>query len=96
MRYGKQNETKTIDTNGSTIRTEKNIVDFKTNKPIRKRYEYREKVIDKKGEMTEYLKFSDSLTPKMLDPAFKIEYTQHGKDNGYYIVAKCYTELIYE
>lgn len=67
----------------------------KSIKPVRRHYEYRVKVKDKKEEMTEYLKFSDNLTPEKLDPGFRIETTAHGNDNGYYFVIKAYTTLDY-
>lgn len=95
MRYGKERSTTTLDDNGSTQTEERNIVDYQTVNPIRKYYEYRVKVKDKKEEMTEYLKFTDSLDESKLDPNFKIERSKHGNDNGYYFVVKCYTELEY-
>jgi len=95
LRYGKQTETKTIDDNGSTIKEVKNIVDYKTISPVRMQYSIREKVKSKKDELTEYLKFSDSLDDSKLDPAFNIERTTHGSQNGYYFVVKSWTELVY-
>lgn len=94
-RYGSTKETQTIDTVGSTITVERNIVDGQTIKPIRKHYEYRERVKDKKEEMTEYLRFSSSLDDTKLDPIFKLEHTKHGKENGYYYVVKCWTVTEY-
>jgi len=95
MRFGKQTETTTLDDDGSTVSVENNIIDYKTVRPIRKRYEYRVRVADKKEEMTEYLKFSDSLTKDRLDPEFRLEYTRHGNEHGYYYVIKCWSTLEY-
>jgi len=96
MRYGTVKETKTTDTNGSTITTETKIHDGKTVNPIRIHTSEREKVKNKKDELTEYLKFSDSLTPDKLDPRFEIERTKQGEANGFYYVVKSYTVLKYE
>lgn len=93
MRYGKQKETNTLDENGSTVTKETNFVDHKTVNPVRKRYEIRQRVADKKEEMTEYLKFSDSLDGTKLDPEFRLEFPS--VPGTYYYVVKCYTELEY-
>ncbi len=95
MKHGKQRETTTLDENGSTLTVEYNVKDYKTMKPIRKYFEYRERVKDKKEETVEYIKFSDMVADK-LDAAFRIEHTKDGDDKGYYYVVKCYTELSYE
>jgi hypothetical protein len=95
MKYGLERITTTLDENGSTLTTITNIREFKEVKPTRKYFEIREKVTDKKQEMTEFLKFSESMDDKKLDPAFKLERTRDGDEKGYYYVIKCWTEVIY-
>ncbi len=92
MRYGTERETTTIDQNGSTITKEVHFVDYQPTSPIRKYFAIREKVTSKKDELSEYLKFSDSLDDTKLDPEFKIDRPRNV--TGYYYVVKCWTELI--
>ncbi len=96
MKFGTISETRTLDGNGSTVKVERKYVDGTVNKPVRRYYQYRTKVNNKKEEMTEYMKFSDSLDETKLDPGFSIERTTHGNVNGYYFVIKSYTLLDYE
>lgn len=95
MQYGTERTQNTLDAEGSTITAERNIVDFKVVSPVRHRYEMRIRVRNSKDEMTEYLKFSDSLDggKTKLDPVFRIEYSRQGDLAGYYFVVKCWTEL---
>jgi hypothetical protein len=93
--FGVEKETINLDDSGSTVTTERKIMNSTIVKPVRRYYEYRVKVKDKKEELTEYLKFSDSLDKNKLDPGFRIEHTKHGDDTGYYFVVKCYTTLDY-
>ncbi len=96
MQFGKEEIITQLDDEGSTVTEERHIVNFKTNYPVRKRYERKVRVKDKKEEMTEYLKFSDSLDGTKKDPSFRIESSKHGEENGYYYIVKCWTELVYE
>jgi hypothetical protein len=95
MRFGTERTQNTLDKEGSTVTAERNIVDFKVVTPVRHRYEMRVKVRNSKDELTEYLKFSDSLDggKTKLDPGFRIEYTRQGNADGYYFVVKCWTVL---
>lgn len=96
MKFGTTTETRTLDNNGSVVNIERKYVNGSVNKPIRRKYEYRTKVTNKKEEFTEYMKFSDSLDDSKLDPGFSIDRTVHGNANGYYFVVKSYTLLDYE
>jgi hypothetical protein len=95
MKYGLQRVTTVIDDNGSTITTETNIRAYKPVKPTRKYSEIRERVKNKKEEMTEYLKFTESMDEKKLDPSFRIERTREGDAKGYYYIVKAWTEVQY-
>jgi hypothetical protein len=95
--FGKEKTTELLDENGSTVATESNFVSGSLTKPLRHYYEIKERVISEKEEHEAYLKFSrDIQTDKTkLDPAFKIEHTKRGDEQGYYLIAKCYTVLEY-
>ena len=95
MEYGQIEDEVQLDGDGSTVTIERNYVQRKLAKPVRRRYKYRVRVTNKKEEMAEYLKFTDSLTDDKLDPAFTIERSKHGDANNYYFVVKCYTILDY-
>lgn len=95
--YGNTQTTVILDNNGSTITSEENIVAGKINRPIRKRYELKVRVHSQQEEHEAYLKFSDDLAndKTKLDPAFRIDKTKLGNENGYYYVVNCYTQLEY-
>lgn len=93
--FGKVKETIPLDDSGSTVTVERNMVKSEVVKPVRRYYEYRVRVTDRKEEMVEYLKFSDSLSEEKLDPGFRIERTKQGNLEGYYFVVKTYTVLDY-
>lgn len=63
---------------------------------IRRRYERRLLVHNKKDEITEYLKFTDAVDKyrfELKDVAFKIEYGKDARTNGDYYVIECWTQL---
>jgi hypothetical protein len=93
--FGVEKETTTLDDSGSTVTVERKWMNSTIVKPVRRYYEHRVKVKDKKEEFAEYIKFSDGLTKDKLDPAFRVEHTKHGDETGYYFVVKCYTTLDY-
>lgn len=95
MKYGTERVTTTLDDNGSTLTIETNIREYKSVKPVRKHYAIRQRVWSKKEEMTEYLKFTESMDDKKLDPSFSIERSKEGDAKGYYYVVKQYTIVEY-
>lgn len=65
-------------------------------KLIRRRYERRIQVHDKRDEISEYLKFTDNIDKfrfEIKDICFKIEYPKDANKNGDYYVIECWTEL---
>lgn len=97
IKFGKIEETRVLDNNGSTIREEVNIRESIPTMPIRKHYEIKKKVYNQEQEHSEYIQFSDDLAKDktMLDPAFRIEHSVLGDQTGYYFVIWCYTRLEY-
>lgn len=96
MIFGKETETIQL-TDDSTVSIERNYVNGSVNKPIRKYYEHRVRVSNKKDEMTEIIKFSDSIEEdaRKIDPFLRWEYPKNDKHAGYYFLIKCYTVLDY-
>lgn len=95
-KFGTIRETRELDDIGSKVTTERKYVNSSINYPVRRFYEYRIKVHSKKEEMTEYIRFTDSLDESRVDPSWRIEQTIHGKANGYYFIVKNYTTLEYD
>lgn len=96
LKYGKVKQTTHLDDNGSTITTEKNVRGGQYVKPIRKRYEIRERVTSDREEMAQMLKFYKELTDDKLDPEIKPkQHTKKGDENGYWDVLLCYTVVEY-
>lgn len=95
--FGKTEETRVLDDNGSTVREEINIRASVPTMPIRKHYEIKKKVYNQGQEHAEYIQFSDDLVKdkSMLDPSFRIEHSTIGDETGYYFVVWCYTRLEY-
>lgn len=95
--FGTTKETNVLDNEGSTVTDIINIRAGEVTLPVRKSYEIKIRVHTQKQEHTEYLKFSDDLNKDvtMLEPSFKIEHPKLGRDNGYYLVVKCFTRLEY-
>lgn len=92
MRYGSERITTTLDAEGSTLTVETKYKEHQVMPPIRKEYQIRIKVKDKKQELEEYLRFSDETKDK-IDPQFKIEHSAIGNQQGFYYVVKVYTVL---
>lgn len=97
MEYGTIKTIVILDDNGSTETETINIHKAETIRPVRKSYEIKHRVHNQQEEHQAYLEFSDELQrdKTMLDPCFKLEFTKIGRDNGFYYVVKCYTQLSY-
>lgn len=97
MQFGTTKTTNVIDSEGSTVTTEQKYVKGKVNDIVRKYYEVKVRVHNQKEEHEAYVAFSEAVSndKSMLDPAFRIEHTKLGNDNGYYYVVECYTKLEY-
>ena len=97
MQYGNTETVRILDEQGSTQKTEKNIVQGEVKKPVRQTYKYRERVANKVEEQQAYINFSEELSRDTwkLDPAFVIDRTSLGDKEGYYYVIKQYTTLEY-
>ena len=95
--YGKKVKVKPVDENGSTVTTSKNYLKGEIKRPVKNYYEIKVRVHSQEEEQKEYLSFSNQIARdnSMLDPAFKIESSRLGKDNGYYYVVKCWVDLEY-
>jgi hypothetical protein len=69
-------------------------------KPIVKEWQVRIKVHNAQDEMKEYIKYTDEASQARLDGSSKVatgfyyEYTNHGRENGYYFVVKCFREVV--
>lgn len=97
MEYGTLETTHILDNNGSTVTKEVNYVKSETNKPVRNKYRIKKRVHNQREEHEAYIEFSNDISrdKSKLDPAFQIERTKLGNDNGYYYVVLCYTQLEY-
>lgn len=97
MHFGAIKTTEFTDDNGSTVSTEVKYHSGMKAKPVRRYYEIKHKVKDQKEEHEEYLRFSEDIKTDQakLDPAWKIEHTKQGNEQGYYLVISCYTILEY-
>jgi hypothetical protein len=94
MLYGKEKQTTYLDNNGSTKTVERNYVHGNVKKPIRKRYEIRERVGSKREELAEIIKFYESLKPEHLDPEIKLKvWSRTAEEQGKWDVVLCYTVL---
>lgn len=95
--FGTEETTRVIDSNGSTETLVENIRDWETVKPSRRKFAIRKKVTSQAQEFEEYYAFSDELAKdkSKLEPAFRIERSKVGDDNGFYYVVRCYTQLEY-
>lgn len=95
--YGTVRRTKLLDDDGSKVTIEEKFVAGTLNRPVRNHYEIKSRVTSQKEEHALYLAFSDDINSDTtkLDPSFKIEKTQLGKEKGFYYVVTCYTRLEY-
>lgn len=95
MQFGSVSKTQVIDDEGSTATRAENVRNGVSLKPVRVDYRIRKRVTSQSEEHTEYMYFSDlvSKDQTILDPAFEIERSRLGNENGYYYVIQCYTRL---
>jgi len=95
IEFGKEQEKRIIDENGSTSTTTTNYVAGLEKFPIRRSYEIRTRVLNQNEEHKAYMSFSDEINrdKSMLDPYFKIEHSLEGDKVGYYYATKCFTRL---
>ena len=91
VKFGKIINTYTIDPEGSTVTEEQNMNQGVPIGALKRRIEMRVRVKNRVHEFEEYMLFSESLKPDMLDPVFKIENNDPTKD--YYHVVKCWTKI---
>lgn len=97
MEFGTTKTTIILDDNGSTETIIENYHSSEIIKPVRKSYEIKLRVRNQEEEHRAYIDFSDELQrdKTMLDPCFKLEFTKLGRENGFYYVVKCFTQLQY-
>ena len=95
MDFGTEEITTTIDDNGSSVTIKRNYVRGDIVRPVRHQYAIKKRVKNQAEEHAAYLEFSDMIAsdPNKLDPQFKLEFSKLGKENGYYNVVVCYTQL---
>lgn len=93
INFGLVKTTTELDDNGSTVTVSRNYRAGLNQKPIKKVYEVRFPVRDKKHELAEYMRFRAEYGDKH-DLSFRIEEKQPNSDQPYYVVF-CYKEIEY-
>lgn len=93
--FGKMIELAVLDNDGSVIATETNYQNGSIRLPRYKYYEYRTRVFNSQEEMAQYLKHCEESVNK-LAAGFHKEYTQQGKQEGWYYVVKSWMEPVDE
>jgi hypothetical protein len=95
IKYGKERMENVLDDNGSTMIIDANVRNKEYVKPIRKHYEWRERVKTKHEELAQVIKFYKDMQPHHKDVAIRIETSKTGQEKGYWDVVFCYTIVEY-
>ncbi len=95
MQYGTEEQTSILDSNGSTVDTIRNYKRGEVVKPIRRRFNIRQKVVTREDELKAYEEFSATLDAFKKDPEFKVDKGPLNKGEAFYYVIKCWTTVEY-
>lgn len=91
-KFGKVTESQVTDDNGSTVSIETNYQNGAVRLPRYRHVEDRIRVTSVQEEMTHYLRHCEEKIGK-LKSNFYTEETPLGREQGWYYVVKCWTEV---